>query len=134
MYKGLWSCVLSFYSIFSRTVAYLLLCFSVFFISFVNYFFRFASFFSRALLRTFGDMGGDGEKKGGGAIRDHGIGLLGRCCMGFPTCFFLLVHCIFGLLGCYPGGLGCFFIPALKVVIFHLFVFRFFLISEKWLS
>lgn len=29
------------------------------------------------------------------------------------------------LLGCYPGGLGFFFIPALKVVIFHLFVFLF---------
>lgn len=69
--------------IFLLKVAYLLLCFCPF-VSFVNYFFRFTIYFSRALLRTFGDMGRDGEK------REHGIGPLGRCCMGFPTCFFYL--------------------------------------------
>lgn len=44
----------------------------------------------------------------------------------FQLVFFYLFIVSLVLLGCYPEGLGCFFIPALKVVIFHLFVFRFF--------
>lgn len=108
LYKGFWSCVLFFYSLFFSKRLHIC-CFafmSCLFVSLVIFFFPFCRIFPRALLRTFGGHGRDGEKKG---VR-FGIMELDsweRCCMGFPTCFFFffsLVHCIFGLLGCYPGG------------------------------
>lgn len=65
------------------------------------------------------------EKKGG----DSGAWnwTVGKMLHGISNLFFFYLFIVsLVLLGCYPEGLGCFFIPALKVVIFHLFVFRFF--------
>lgn len=112
--------------IFLLKVAYLLLCFCPF-VSFVNFFFRFTIFFSRALLRTFGAWG-EMEKKG-----SMELDRWGDVAWDFQLVFFTCSLYLW-FVRLLPWGLGCFFIPALKVVIFHLFVFRFFLISEKCLS
>lgn len=73
------------------------------------------------------------EKKGG----DSGAWnwTVGKMFHGISNLFFFFTCSLYlWLLGCYPEGLGCFFIPALKVVIFHLLFSDSFPISEEWLS